>query len=81
MLNARNQVTVPSQVRERLKLQAGSVLEWSEEGNNIVVRNSRKYSSLEIHQMLFPNGAPKRLSVEQMDEGIRKRMGEKFGRL
>jgi len=58
----------------------GSVLEWVEADGVIVVRRKGKYSSLEIHKIVFPDGPPKRKSVEEMDRGIRDSMRKRHAR-
>jgi AbrB family looped-hinge helix DNA binding protein len=79
-LTAQNQISVPLKVRQKLGLHAGSVLEWDEEGSSVVVRRAGKYSSLDIHKMLFAEGPPKKRTIEQLKEGIQKRMREKYAR-
>ena len=47
-VGAHGQISVPAEVRRRLGIGPGSVLEWDEEGENIVVRRSGRYSSEDI---------------------------------
>ena len=79
-LTAQGQISVPAEIRRRLGLGPGSVLEWDVEGDRVVVRRTGRYSSLDIHRALFPNGPPKPLSVEQMDDAIRAHMRRKHAR-
>jgi AbrB family looped-hinge helix DNA binding protein len=48
-ITAQGRVSVPAEVRRRLGVGPGSVLEWDEDGENIVVRRSGKYTSEDIH--------------------------------
>ncbi|HEY6477538.1 MAG TPA: AbrB/MazE/SpoVT family DNA-binding domain-containing protein [Polyangia bacterium] len=79
-LTAQGQISVPAEIRRKLGLNAGSVLEWSEEDGKIIVRRVGRYTSDEIHRALFPNGSPPYRSVEQMDEDIREYMRKKHAR-
>jgi antitoxin PrlF len=80
-VTSQGQISVPAEIRKRLGVVPGSILEWDQEGDKIVVRNQKRYSSLEIHKILFPNGPPKRVSREEMKEGIREYMRKKHPRL
>jgi AbrB family looped-hinge helix DNA binding protein len=72
-LTVQGQVSVPAKVRQRLGVGPGSVLEWDEDGDQIVVRKAGRHSSEEIHRRLFP-AAPKRRSLAAMKRGIREHM-------
>jgi antitoxin PrlF len=79
-LTSQGQISVPAEVRRRLGVGPGSVLEWDEDGNKIVVRRSGKYSSDDIHRALFPNGPPKARTLEELKEGIAQYMRNRHGR-
>lgn len=70
-VTAQGQVSVPAKVRQRLGVGPGSVLEWDEDGDRVIVRKAGRYSSEDIHQVLFPK-TPKRRTVEDMEAGIRR---------
>ncbi len=72
-VTAQGQVSVPAEVRRKLGVGPGSVLEWDEEGGKVVVRRAARYSSQDVHRALFP-AAPKPRTVEDMKAGIRKYM-------
>jgi hypothetical protein len=55
-------------------------LEWAEDGDKIVVRRSGRFTSEDIHRALFPQGAPKSRTVAEMDEGIKRRVRERYAR-
>ena len=71
---------MPAEVRKKLGAGPGSVLEWDEEDGAIVVRRKGRFSSMDIHKALFPNGPPKRRSLAQMDEGIKRLMRRRHAR-
>ncbi len=68
-LTAQGQVSVPSAVRRKLGIGPGSVIEWGEEGEVIVVRRAGRYSSEDIHHALFPK-KPARRSLTDLKDGI-----------
>jgi len=70
-ITAQGQVSVPAKVRQRLGLGPGSVLEWHEEGDRVIVRKAGRYSSEDIHRALFSK-APRRRTLDQMKNGIRR---------
>lgn len=70
-LTAQGQVSVPAKVRQRLGVGAGSVLEWEEDGDRVVVRKAGRYSSEDIHRVLFSK-TPKRRTLEDMKNGVRQ---------
>ena len=68
-VTAQGQISVPSDIRRKLGIGPGSVLEWEEEDGRMVIRRAGKFSSEEIHRALFRSKAPEPKSVEQMKEG------------
>jgi AbrB family looped-hinge helix DNA binding protein len=79
-LTAQGQISVPAEVRKRLGIGPGSVLEWEERDGEIIVRRARRFTSADIRAVLFPEGPPKPVSVEEMDQGIERYMREKYAR-
>ena len=71
---------MPLEVRRKLGLVPGSLLEWHEDGDRIILRRADQYSSAEIHRILFPEGPPKHATIEEMDEGIAEYIREKHAR-
>ena len=78
-LTAQGQISVPAEVRRKLGLGPGSVLEWDEDDDRVVVRRAGRYSSEEIHRQLFAK-APKRRSSAELKEGIRRHMRKRHAR-
>ncbi len=70
-LTSQGQVSVPAKVRQRLGVGAGSVLEWEEDGDRVIVRKAGRYSSEDIHRVLFSK-TPKRRTIEDMKSGVRQ---------
>lgn len=79
-VTAQGQISVPAEVRKRLGIGPGSVIEWDEENDKIVVRRAARYTSQDIHKGLFPDGPPKRASIKQMKQGIEQYIKERYAR-
>ena len=71
-LTAQGQVSIPAEVRRRLGLTAGSVVEWDAEGDRVFVRRVGKYTSEDIHRAIFPDGPPRKISIEADGRGDRR---------
>ena len=68
-VTVQGQVSVPAEVRQKLDVGPGSVLEWDEDGNRVVIRKAGRYSSEDIHRMLFAR-TPRRRTIKEMKNGI-----------
>ena len=79
-LTAQGQISVPADVRRKLGIGPGSILEWDEDGEKIVVRRSARFTSQDIHRALFPDQPPKSRTVDDMKEGIRRNVLERHAR-
>lgn len=77
-VTAQGQISIPSDIRRRLGLGPGSVLEWDEEGDKIVVRRSVRFSSEDIHRALFAGRTQKSKTLAEMKEGVRRRARERY---
>lgn len=78
-LTAQGQISVPAEVRRRLGVGPGSVLEWDEQGEQIVVRRVARFSSEDVHQAIFRN-PPKARTIEEMKEGVARHMKKRHAR-
>jgi AbrB family looped-hinge helix DNA binding protein len=79
-VTAQGQISVPVEVRKKLGIGPGSILEWEEDGEKMVVRRSGRFTSEDIHRALFPKKTPTPRSVEEMKEGIRRHVRERHAR-
>lgn len=79
-LTAQGQISVPAQVRNKLGLGPGSVLEWDERDDEVVVRRAGRYSSADIHAAVFPNGVSRSKTTRELKEGIRRLMRKRHAR-
>lgn len=78
-VTAQGQISVPAEVRRRLGLAPGSVLEWEEDDGRIVVRRASRYTSEEVHRALFDK-PPKARTLDELKAGIRRRARERHAR-
>ena len=69
-VTAQGQISVPSQIRRKLGIGPGSVLEWSESSGQIVLRRAGRFTSEDLHKALFPKGPPKARTLEELKTGI-----------
>jgi antitoxin PrlF len=78
-VTAQGQISVPAEIRRKLGAGPGSILEWEEEGDRIIVRKAGRYSSEDIHRAIFPNRS-ERQTLEELKEAIRRRTRAKYAR-
>ena len=75
-LTAQGQISVPAEVRRKLGIGPGSVLEWEQVGEQMLVRRVGTFSSHDIHRALFAK-APVKRSLDELKRGraqyVRKR--------
>ena len=63
---------MPAEVRRKLGLRPGSILEWHEEDGKVVVSRAGRYTFEDIHRALFPKRRPKPRTIEEMQAGLRR---------
>ena len=77
-ITTQGQVSVPAEVRKKLGVGPGSILEWDESNDQVVVRRARRHTSTDIHEALFAEGLPK--ASVSVKERIRKYVRKKHAR-
>lgn len=78
-LTAQGQISVPAEVRKKLGVGPGSVLEWDEQNDQVVVRRAGRYTSNDVHDALFPEQGSKRNAADVKD-AIRKYIRKRHAR-
>lgn len=78
-LTAQGQISVPAEVRRRLGVGPGSVLEWDDQGEQIVVRRASTFTSEDIHRALFRK-PPRAKTLEEMKEGVARYLKKRHAR-
>jgi AbrB family looped-hinge helix DNA binding protein len=79
-ITAQGQISVPVEVRRKLGLGPGSVLEWVDDSGQVVIRRAGQYCSADVSRALFPSGPPNVKSIQELKEGIRKAVRERHAR-
>jgi antitoxin PrlF len=78
-LTAQGQISVPLDVRRKLGVGPGSILEWEEDGDKIVVRRAGRFNSEDIHRALFST-APEARTIAELKDGIRHYVRKRHAR-
>jgi antitoxin PrlF len=79
-LTSQGQVSVPAEVRRRLGVAPGSVVEWDEDNGQIVMRRAGQHTSEDVHHTLFPEGVPQTRTLDELKDGIRRYVRKKHAR-
>lgn len=79
-VTAQGQISVPADIRRKLGIGPGSILEWEEDGGKIVVRRAGRFSSEDIHRVLFGARKPATRSLQELKEGIRRYARKRYAR-
>ena len=79
-LTAQGQISVPSEVRKKLGIGPGSVLEWDEQGDQIIVRRASRYGWDDVRKALFPKGSPGAHSLDELKDGRKTYIRRKYAR-
>ena len=77
-MTSQGQVSVPADVRRALGLAPGSVLEWEQRGNELVVRKAGRHTCADLHAALF-DGRPAQ-DIVDVKQGIRTYVRRKHAR-
>lgn len=78
-ITTQGQISIPAEIRRKLGVGPGSVVEWEDEGDKVVVRRAARYSSEDIHRAVFAE-PPERRSSAEFKAGIAEHMRKKHAR-
>ena len=79
-VTAQGQISVPAEVRKKLGVGPGSVLEWDEKDDQVTVRRVGRYSSSEVHEAIFAPKDQRSRRPADVKDGIRKYMRKRRAR-
>ena len=79
-VTAQGQISVPAEIRRKLGIGPGSVLEWADAHGEVVIRRAGRYSSAMLHKALFPDGPPRKRSLEELKAGLRQAVRKRHAR-
>jgi AbrB family looped-hinge helix DNA binding protein len=72
-LTSKGQLTLPKEIRDRLRLDAGAILDFQIQADNTITARHVQPDARRVRGLLkSPHAVP--LTVEQMDEAVSKRM-------
>ena len=71
-VTTQGQVSVPASVRRKLGVGPGSVLEWDEDGGQVIVRRVGRYSSEDVHAAVFGHKPTRPKTLTELKDGIRQ---------
>ena len=75
-LTSKGQLTLPKEIRDRLKLDAGAILDFQLQADNTITARQVQPDARRIRGLLkSPHAAPP--TVEQMDEALAKHLRKK----
>ena len=77
-ITAQGQISVSADVRRKLGIAPGSLVEWAEDGDTIIVRRAGRFSSDDIHRAIFRKRKPETRSIAQMKDGIRSYVRKRY---
>lgn len=71
-VTSQGQISIPLEVRKKLGISPGSILEWKEENGKVIVRRAATFSSQDIHRALFAGREPQSRTLDELKQGIRQ---------
>ena len=78
-LTSQGQISVPARIRKKLGVGPGSILEWDDQGEHVIVRRAGRYTSEDVHRRLFPE-TPKPKTLKELREGVRRHVRDRHAR-
>jgi AbrB family looped-hinge helix DNA binding protein len=78
-ITVQGQISIPADVRKKLGVGPGSVIEWEEKEGMMIVRKAGRHSSLDVHRALFRNETGPRPLVD-VKAGVGKYIRRKHAR-
>jgi antitoxin PrlF len=79
-LTAQGQISVPAEVRKKLGVGPGSVIEWDEQGQQVIVRRVGRYTLADVRAALFPERERKKRRPADVKAAIRKYIRKRHAR-
>jgi AbrB family looped-hinge helix DNA binding protein len=79
-ITSQGQISVPAEVRKKLGVGPGSLLQWDEEEGKVVIRRAGRFSCQDMQAALFPEGPPAPLSPADIKASVARHIKAKHGR-
>jgi AbrB family looped-hinge helix DNA binding protein len=78
-VTAQGQISVPAEIRRKLGIGPGALLEWKEDGENVIVRRAGRFTFEDIHRAVFPR-KPKPRKLDELKQAIARHLRAKHAR-
>ncbi|MEK6371154.1 MAG: AbrB/MazE/SpoVT family DNA-binding domain-containing protein [Acidobacteriota bacterium] len=78
-VTAQGQISVPAEIRRKLGIGPGALLEWEEDGERVIVRRAGRYTFEDIHRAVFPR-RPRPRKLGELKQGIARYIRAKYAR-
>jgi antitoxin PrlF len=79
-VTSQGQISVPAEVRRKLGVGPGSILEWEQDGDHVVVRRAGRFTSEEVHRAVFGTKTVPARSLDELKDGIRRHVRGRHAR-
>jgi AbrB family looped-hinge helix DNA binding protein len=79
-VTSQGQISVPAEVRKKLGIGPGSVLQWDEEEGKVVIRRVGRFSSEDVHAAIFPTQRPRPRSLDALKASLGRHAKAKHAR-
>lgn len=79
-LTPQGQISVPAEIRRKLGVGPGSILEWEEaDDDQIVVKRASRFTSEDVHNAIFDQ-KPQRKELTDLKAGVREHMRKRYAK-
>jgi antitoxin PrlF len=78
-VTAQGQISVPAEIRRKLGIGPGSVLEWEDDGDRVFVRKAGRYTFEDMHRELFET-PPAPRTLDELKRAIGEHLRNKHAR-
>lgn len=79
-VTSQGQISIPAEIRRKLGIGPGSILEWEEDGGKILVRRAARFNFDDIHKALFGDRPPRPRTLEELKDGVRQHIRKRYAR-
>jgi len=63
-VTAQGQISVPAEILQKLGAGPGSVLEWDDRDDQVIVRRAGRYTWQDVHRVLFPESGTQKTPTD-----------------
>ncbi|MBC7624159.1 MAG: AbrB/MazE/SpoVT family DNA-binding domain-containing protein [Aeromicrobium sp.] len=78
-ITTQGQISIPAEVRKKLGVGPGALIEWDERDDQVVVRRAGLHTFVEVHAALFGSSAKTKTSIN-VKAGIKQYMQKRHAR-